>query len=195
MEPKHLEFKPKPINWGHTCLIGYDRDSLGKETYTYLCECGNRFEQPKASRNWHCGALNCPHLPRRIKQKFLPKSPGRPRALSRSEEALGSTDELSDSAFRKRITFGLSYYQRDRFEEICTLLHISMSSALQEMVDGWCNSHADAAYKNAIRKHLVLNPQTQSKEVASEAYEAIRNKPFSELMGTDENTIYGKRRD
>lgn len=197
MTPVHTEYKQRKAAWGHTVLICYDRDTDGIEKFTYKCDCGHVWEQPTSKKRWHCGAINCPHLPRRVRLKLIPKPPGRPRVMSPADEALEAEGDTSSSPYRKRITFTLSYFNRDLFEDTCRIMHISMNRALQEMVEDWCEVHRNAAPKQrskvSFRSRDTRSPQqikddlerdNWSDEVKA-AVAATKRKTFNQLLQVD----------
>ena len=116
--------------------------------YKFECDCGRTFTQDFKQRPWHCGALDCEYLPRRTRQKLFPRQPGRPPQL------LVDPNDPSNSVYRRKLTVNLPYFLRDRLEETCTLLRISMARAVQEMVTDWLKDNEEEAMKKiTYKKH------------------------------------------
>jgi hypothetical protein len=144
----------KPATWGHVRLIKTDltgliagSNSKPEPVYTYECDCGRTWKQDKKQRQWHCGAVDCEYLPRRARQKLFPRRPGRRPGFKWEDEG-----ELSTKRNRRKLSVTIPYWLRDEFEEICMLLRISFSRAVQEMIERWTLEHKDEAYKKVILK-------------------------------------------
>lgn len=184
--------------WGHCHLIRKERtvNSIGDNdipdqsyTFFYRCDCGRTWSQSAHTRMWHCGALDCPHLPRRKKQAFLPRQVGRPRKY---DPLFGEDDEShSTSLYRKRITFGLPVDERDEFEGMCSALHTSMNHELQELVRGWIASNLDAANKAVKRVNNYTGKEsTAGKEILTP--EQAEEKREKEELHARRFAVYSK---
>lgn len=199
MQPIYKEYGLKKPTYGHTFLFSYTRDEQGNHLYTYQCQCGRKWAIPSPKRDWHCGALDCPYLPKRKKQQFFPKPVGRPRTkLSGAAQALGMKSEIEGSQHPRacKMTFSLDPYLRARFEELRLLMRVSISDSLNEAVQDWCNRYSKAVYGKKVvtsasflednEEHLWV--KTAEEEARSEELRKIYyrgGKPMEELFAVE----------
>lgn len=208
MLPIHKFYGVKKPIYGHVCLTNYDRNEKGEEAYTYHCECGQTWEEPSPKRHWHCGAINCPHLPRRLKQKFFSKPVGRPRALSSAAQVLGLDHEMEGSERpdrARRVTFALMPEERIRFEETCQVLRTTMSRELRALVVDWCDRNNKTVYERTAKfgttpKQLMTAEQLEEIEEKKRLHEqrfAVYSKPVSldEFFAVGQDRWRPKKRD
>lgn len=186
--------------WGHCHLVKKERNiitqradyqTLPSYIFHYRCDCGRTWTQSAHTRMWHCGSLDCPHLPRRKRQAFKPRPVGRPRTY---DKAFGEGDELhSTSTYRRRISFNLSFDERDEFESMCTVLRTTMNHELQEMVRGWITSNTDAANSSVERVNnynakfgkSVMTPE----QIEEEKEAAIKSEEYRKIYYRDGKTM------